>query len=85
MEASIVIAITGIVIELVTLLVGAVWLVGKIRTDSALNRQATASLKETLDTLTESSKELTKTIQHIDNRLTVVETKANRYAVQPKT
>ena len=69
------IAIACFIVELVGMLVMAVWFIGKMRTDSQLNRQSMQSLKETLITLSISSKELTDALKLIDTRLTVVETK----------
>jgi len=71
------IAVTGLLVELIVLLVGAVWVVGKIKADSQLNRQASKNLKETLKDLSSATKELAEAMNHIDTRLTILETKQN--------
>ena len=69
------IAIFAFLVELVALLVGAVWVVGRIKADSMLNRQASKNLKETLGELSTAIKELADATSDIDTRLTILETR----------
>lgn len=77
MEAPVMIALIGLGLEIVTMLVMGVWLIGKFNTGLALNQQATKSLKEAMTALAESNEKLAIAISHLDKRLTIVETKAD--------
>lgn len=73
MDSALAIALLGIALEVFILILGAVWVVGKVRTESALNRQAVKSLQGTLKDVAETNKELTNAVVHLDRRVTVIE------------
>jgi hypothetical protein len=74
MEPAMLIAIIGLFIEVLAFIIAGVWVVGKIKTESVLNRAAVNTLSKSMDSLGEVNKELTRAIRHIDTRVTVLET-----------
>lgn len=76
MEPAMVLGVIGLFIQAASFVVAGVWIVGKVRTESELNRAAVKNLNNSLDSLSMVNKELTLAIRHIDNRVTVLETVA---------
>jgi hypothetical protein len=61
-DLPLIVAVCGFLFEAVIIVAGAVWLVGKIRSDSAV-------LKNSMDALASSIEKLSKTVEHLDRRL----------------